>query len=114
MTEPTAGSQVFAYQLVVHGPGGQAWTFTKQFFTDKEAATEAGKVDVETVIAMLQGGKIVLQTPQGPRAAMTVAELFALLGIVNVSTAGVMGELHGRVLVGAKPGILMPNGKPIS
>lgn len=95
-------------QVVVKGPAQTGFMRVIRFF-DNEAAVKKACQEQSADLAAIAQGKIVVQTDKGPRAALTVMDLFALLGINNVAVTFCSGELEGAVvLAGRAPLITAP------
>ena len=105
MTKP----QGYLQRIIVQGPAQQGFSVDVKFWETEELLKEAIQEAREKIGAIWQDGKIIVPTEKGPRAIMTVADLFSMLGIKNIIATATTGEVHGAVvLAGRAPVIIQP------
>jgi len=92
-------AKVHTVYRVVKGQLGAAITHPVKVFDDDKLANQGLAAAAEPLAAIVEQGTILVKTPQGPRAVMTVQQLLMELGIAGISYAIVPQEVHGAIIV---------------
>lgn len=67
-------------------------------FADEHLAKQAAE-EANGFINEMSAGKVVLNTPQGPRGVMTVSQLLAEIGVAGIEILTMSGEVKETGLV---------------
>lgn len=102
--------KVFTLHTVISGPQGSGCGFRHAIkqFDSEETARVAQTEHGATIKDIVEGGKIVMQTDQGPRVIMPLSQFLGQLGIGNIGHALTGGEVHGGVVLAPTPRIVLP------
>ena len=92
-------AKIFTVYRVVNGQLGSAITHPVKVFESKEVAQDGLRLAAEPLSAIIESGKVLIQTPAGPRMVMTVQQLLVELGIEGLSHAIVPSETHASAIV---------------
>lgn len=77
---------------------GGGYAHPVKAFDDGKVAEDACRQSAE-MFAAVSEGKIIVVTPQGPRAVMTVKQLLIELGVATISHSILPQEVHGAILL---------------
>lgn len=99
-------AKVHTVYRIVKGALGSAITHPMKVYEDEKLAREASATASDTLAAIVESGKILVQTQKGPRMVMTVQQLLIELGIDGVSHGVVPQEVHGAIIVAPTSAII--------
>ena len=85
------------YRLVKSHLGG-AYAHPVKVFDDPKVAEDALKSSA-SAFAEIAEGTVLVKTPQGPRAVMTVRQLLNELGVAALSHSILEQEVHGAIVL---------------
>jgi hypothetical protein len=99
-------SKAYLVTSLVAGPASTGFTSVNRVFSDEASATEHCK-ESQAAIQALVGGKILVATPNGPRAACSVQEFLKKLGISALAFKVTAIEMQGSVAIPDAPSIIL-------
>jgi len=102
--------KIFTLQTVVMGHKGAGTGFASpvKLFESEALAKQALEEHGGQVRSVIETGKIIMMTEQGPKAVMSVAQFLSIIGVGSVAHTILGGEVSGSVLVVPPSAIIVP------
>lgn len=103
-------SKVWVLNTVImgHQGSGNGFSYCVKLFDDEAVAKRAREEHGSGVKSVVEQGKIIMPTPEGPKMAMTVAQFLGMLGIGNIAHQLSCGEVANSSLVVPSHAIIIP------
>lgn len=98
---------VYVGNVTVQGAGGALMASPIGFYSDKETANARANEHVQKLKAIVEGGKVIMPSPTGPKKVCDVGELLEMLGVIGFGTSVFHGEVKGTVEVHS-PRLIVP------
>lgn len=99
-------AKVYSVFRVVRTQLGGSYAHLVQTFDDPKVADDGLTAAAEPLAAVIETGKVLVQTPQGPRMVMTVQQLLVELGIAGLSYSVLPQDVHGAIIVAPTAAII--------
>lgn len=99
-------AKVFTVYRIVKGQTGSAISHPVKVFDDEKLAAQGLDAAAGPLAAIIESGKVLVGTPQGPRMVMTVQQLLVELGVEGISYGVVPQEVHGAIIVAPTAAII--------